>query len=1020
MQKVSGENGGGGEVGVDRRKIKRRRTEEDLKNEDVGLGGDGVQGWFGGGNSNGLTVGEEIARLFGEVSDGNGCLGLDDEGMQQLWACGDGEAACGNVDRVLGGGGEGSQGGYGEVIGGIGGLGLDGEAVQLWGSEDACENGGGVPVGQGIHVDEFGKTACETDGLILGGGEEIQNAYGEDMSEKGGLDDGKSVQLWNSGIASRNSTGVLRGQGIQAGGSIENAFKNDGLGFDSEGFQDFFSKVNDENLVDGRIQALFGEGSVGNSGLSFGGEGIQFWFGEVARTTLDGKGVQGLFGDDACGNGGEAIQCEPSEIGGRNGDRQEVVGLKGKRGRPKGSKYKKTVAADDEEGIERLEGASGENGVSDEVVRSKAKQGRPKGSKNKKKSLEMDKNHGTPGNNVDGNSNEQGTLCLTALDNERLILVGDKDTGSVVEVAISGNELRNEIVGQKKKRGRPKGSKNKKKNLSSQGNKGVPGEVVRPTGLEYERRTLVGEEERKLPFDATRSEGGNEITHPKDKRGRPKGSKNKKESSSGQENQGMPGDIAVVNDGGEKTVCPTSVENGKLNFVGQEDRGLPIDDVEGGNGIVWPKDKRELPKSSKDKKKNSAGQENGVPTDINGGDKTLWPMAVENERLRIGDEGGNEIVWQTNEHGGPKGSKKMNYTAGQENEEMAAKIVAVNDGYDKSVWPTELENERQAFLGKEDKGLPSKATNDNKGGNEIVGPKNKRGRPKGSKNKQKNLIGKENQGMPCKLMGRNDGSGVETFWPMWSENERPTLVSEEDQEMLVEATGGNGSADKIIQPKDSRKGSKDNQGQPEGSKPKRVILVGEALNKILAQRHQDCTFLSKLVPVEQLRYSGEIDLESNELTSESGKVWKRPRGRPRKFNHQQSDFDGIKVWKRPRGRPRKFNHQQTNFDGIKVWKRPRGRPRKFNHQQTNFDGIREGRSTSNGLENSGLSVSYFASLSFLSGHYFFELGFHLLTVDKLEEARTLALLPSYRAVILLYHCQTTESFHAMNFPVTGS
>jgi hypothetical protein len=725
MQKVSGESGGGEEVGVGSRKIKRRRIEEDLEKEDVGLGGDGVQGWFGGGNGNGLTVGEEIARLFGEVSDGNGSLGLNDESMQQLWACGDGpefgEAACGNVDRVLGGGGgggEGFQGGFGEVVAEIGGLGLDGEAIQLWGSEDACENDGGAPGGQGIRVDGFG------------GGEEIQNAYGEDMSGNGGLeglDDGKAVQLWNSGNASRNSTEVLGGQGIQAGGSIENAFKNDGLGFDSEGFQDFFSKVNDEN-----------SGSVGNNGLSFGGEGIQFWFGEVPRTNLDGKGVQGLFGDNVSGNGGEASQCEYGEIGGSNGDRQEVVGLKGKRGRPKGSKNKmKTFAADAKEGIERLEGASGENGVRDEVVRSKGKQGRPKGSKNKKKSLEMDKNHGTPGNNVDGNSNDQGTLCLTALDNEKLILVGDKDTGSVVEVAISGNELRNEIVAQKQKRGRPKGSKNKKKNLASQENKGMPfevviddggDEIVRPTGLEYERQTLVGEEERKLPFDATRSEGANEITRPKNKRGRPKGSKTKRESSAGQENQGMPGDIGVVNDGGDKTVCPTSVGNGKLNFVGQEDRGLP-----------------------------------------------------------------------------------------------------------------------------------SKATDDNKGGNEIVGPKNKRGRPKGSKNKQ---------------------------------------------------------------------------------------------------RHQDCALLSKLAPVEQLRYSGEILMESSELTSESGKVWKRPRGRPRKFNNQQSNFDGIGG---------------------------------------------DGRSTSNGLENSGLSVSYFASISFLSDHYLFRLG-HFLTVDKLEEARTLRLLPSYRAAILLYHC----------------
>jgi hypothetical protein len=65
-----------------------------------------------------LTVGEEISRLFGEVSDGNGCLGLNDQSMQQLWAfsCRDGpefgEATCGNGGRVLSGGCEEIRGGY--------------------------------------------------------------------------------------------------------------------------------------------------------------------------------------------------------------------------------------------------------------------------------------------------------------------------------------------------------------------------------------------------------------------------------------------------------------------------------------------------------------------------------------------------------------------------------------------------------------------------------------------------------------------------------------------------------------------------------------------------------------------------------------------------------------------------------------------------------------------------------------------------------------------------------------------
>jgi len=44
MEKVSGENGGGGKVCYGRRKIKRQGIEEDLENGDMGLEGDGVQG----------------------------------------------------------------------------------------------------------------------------------------------------------------------------------------------------------------------------------------------------------------------------------------------------------------------------------------------------------------------------------------------------------------------------------------------------------------------------------------------------------------------------------------------------------------------------------------------------------------------------------------------------------------------------------------------------------------------------------------------------------------------------------------------------------------------------------------------------------------------------------------------------------------------------------------------------------------------------------------------------------------
>lgn len=916
MEKVAREIGGGGEMGSERKKRKRQKLEDILGNQEVGLGDDSVQEWFGSGNGTAVSVGEEIARLFGEVSDGNGGLGgLEGESLQ-LWPGGDGQAfgqgVCGNGGQVLGGGGvsEGIQGGYG-------GLGLDGEAIQLWGSDDACKNGGGVPGGQGIQVEGFGGTACDIEGLILGGGGGIQESYGGNMSGIGGLEDfnGKKVQLWSSANGCENSSGLFGGQGIHGGGSMGNADENDGLGFGTGRFQDLFSKVTGETLVDGRIQALFGETSCGNDGLSFNGEGIQFWCEEAACANLDGKGVQGLFGDNVCVNGGE--------VGVGNGDRQEVVESKGKRGRPKGSKNKKKSLGT-EECIEGLSGVTGENGVRDEV-KSEAKQGRPKGPKNKTKSLEMDRNERISG---------QETACMTALDNERLFQEVENDKRLAEEGAISVNEVRNEIVEPKPKRGRPKGSTNKKKNLSGQQNQGVPGEIVNnnfsdivawPTGLENEMLTPVGEKKWKLPVEATRDgEDGDEKTRPKYKLGRPKGSKNKKKISEAQENQGTPCDSVVVNDGGDKTLYPIG---------GGNDR-LPVGN-EGGTEIVQQKKKLGRPKGSKNKKKNTAGQENeeiaSKMVANNGFDETVWPLELENERQTfIGkedrglhleatydNEGGDEIVRPNDKPGQPKGLKNMqNILADKENQGMLCK--GSNDGsWVETLGPiTEsYENERPILVSEEDRGMPVEATGGNGGGG-TVQSKKRLGRPKGSKNKKKIVADQENEGVTGETIHSKDGGRAETILSMDSQYERPTFVGEEDQGMLFESTVGNGTANEMIRPNDELKGLENmkKRGRPKGSKKKRTIIIGEAL-KIAKTR-------------QALRDSGDVEIKSNEIISESSSVLKRPRGRPRKFKNKKR----------------------------------------------NSVGTREGRSTEDGLENSGLPVSYSASISSLYSKYFYLAG----------------------------------------------
>jgi hypothetical protein len=79
-----------------------------------------------------LTIGEEISRLFGEVSDVMvNFLGLNGQSMQQLWTFryGDGpefgEATCGNGGRVLSGGCEEIQGGYRMVKSSVDSVGVE-------------------------------------------------------------------------------------------------------------------------------------------------------------------------------------------------------------------------------------------------------------------------------------------------------------------------------------------------------------------------------------------------------------------------------------------------------------------------------------------------------------------------------------------------------------------------------------------------------------------------------------------------------------------------------------------------------------------------------------------------------------------------------------------------------------------------------------------------------------------------------------------------------------------------------
>lgn len=245
----------------------------------------------------------------------------------------------------------------------------------------------------------------------------------------------------------------------------------------------------------------------------------------------------------------------------------DKVGQKRKRGRPLGSKNKKRGRAkglknknkiDLEENNKQL----GECADGVGMLRAlKKKIGRPKGSKNRKKILEngMRKNILGDVSSKGGNADkifEDNKMEVVAsaeiwgtLGNELMEYYGNqgaKDNSEVREVA-GGSLSKNDALGSKK-RGRPKGSKNKNK-TDLEKNKKDLGEcaggvgirrmlkkkIVRQKGSKpkvenEETKPLYRDEESGVGVDETVacSGRGNAILVKKDGRGRPKGSKNKK------------------------------------------------------------------------------------------------------------------------------------------------------------------------------------------------------------------------------------------------------------------------------------------------------------------------------------------------------------------------------------------------------------------------------------------------------------------------------------------------------------
>ncbi|CAK7324181.1 unnamed protein product [Dovyalis caffra] len=707
---MEGENGGGVEVGSQRKKRKREGSEdksgivvvdkEQKVSDHVGFGDQGVHDWFSVGNS-------DVLGWFDDVGGGNVGESF------QLWQ--NEATACGNNGRGQGLGGEGFHGSFGGECSGNEVLGLDGKVFQVWD-------------GEGIQLDESSLGASENGAVGLGD-QGAPGLFGQ-------------VSAANVG--------------------------NVGVGSSGEGIQGVFGEVNGKNgditLSGESMEGLFGE--CKNGGMFVSGEGVQCWCGEAGCASIDGKGIQGLFGETACGNGGERIESGCHENGGGDDEKTkkeiadvEAVGIEGsiefggnnkvggevfpvrrKQGRAKGSaQKKKDPQGEVNHGVggdnmisngrivkEMCSEATGINGdgnenkqilgdgecieglVASEIVRPKAKRGRPKGSGKKQKDAAREEKQSLPGEGSvaseivrpkgkRGRPKGSGKKQKDAAPEEKQSLPGE---GSVAS----------EILRPKGKRGRPKGSGKKQKDAAPEEKQSLSGdflgnndagiESVTPAALKSERTTLAGAEDRAIPGEGTGANGKANS--------RSKGSK-KQEENLADDNREMPGETKGTTDSGNRMESET-----------------------GGTGIITPNRRDRLQGSKNNKQENHASGEAKVGVD--GGDWTSSPVVLWDLRIALlGEE----------EDGG--------------GHELPSGIVGYNGSCDNKARLTGCANDMIACLGETDGAMADENFGSSSGLNDKRKPKHKRVQLEDSENKQKYLPGDSHQ-FPGAIMGTNEGA----------------------------------------------------------------------------------------------------------------------------------------------------------------------------------------------------------------------------------------------------------------------
>ncbi|XP_022738727.1 uncharacterized protein LOC111291322 [Durio zibethinus] len=614
------------------------------------------------------------------------------------------------------------------------------------------------------------------------------------FGEDGGVNGGETFKLW----------GVEAGFGLGIVGSRESAHGVQG-GFGGETGGNNGEVVDCKGckpwfVEDGVFRSL-GGGEIqmgGSGGVAFGNSGIGL---------ADGL-MQGLFGgsgrsNEALNVGAEGIQWFSGEAECGNVDGKGIQGLFDEIACANGCETESLAAGERNGG----QGGSFENvgahqGSKDEGGQAKGKRGRPKGSKNKKKILGDEQN-------IEGLSDNKVK--------KQDPLKGSKKMRSFSGECIKGGEDEIEIVRRKVNLGQQKGNGQEDVNVEA-----------------------------------------NDTVQLKPKRGRPKGSKNKKKILAA--GQGIKGLGGVSDDGTIKSEIFCTVE-----------KQAPVK----GSEISLPGENRDM----------YCHIVGGIN---NGGNQSVRPMALENEGTNFlwegdgvipsevggGSQEGNdrgrriEKQGQQRGHGGPKGSKNQMKIIAEENHDLSGKIVGEcadriqQESYavqpKKRVGRPKGSKNKQKRLSDEKLGMSSEQ--------QTLQSKDKQCLPEGSKDKKENKEGSETHGVPVEIL---EGYYVDKG----SVLVRTALEREEDRVVPVEAITL-GEINTVVDKEGRRIHSDANEGNSENMGPMVKHWCKEDL------KNKEPTVSAK----EEAHHGGDV------IGKNDGRKQKWKRGRPKGAKNKRKLF----------------------------------------------------------------------------------------------------------------------------------